>query len=321
MNNQKIQIIRAIAIIAVVMIHTTPDGMWQVFCKPFINFAVATFIFLSGYLTRIDNENWANFYTRRISRVIVPYVIWTLIYSVLDEPSFNLWQLIKKLISANANSTLYFIFVYIQFVLLTPILARLAKSNYRNLVWLVAPISVIIFKYYVLFENIEPNKNLALLWANLCLGWFTFYYLGLILGNKIIERRYNLHILFILYAAAIILQICEGYLWALSDITGCGSQLKLSSILTSSLFVLIIYTLLENDNYQPSCRTLSFIGDHSFGIYLSHIMILKGLEKIAFYKYIPYPLNALSVLSLSLLFCWVVYRVVGKRTSRWIGVI
>lgn len=321
MSSQKIQITRAIAIIAVVMIHTTPDGMWQVFCKPFINFGVATFIFLSGYLTRIDNENWANFYTRRISRVIVPYVIWTLIYSVLDEPSFNLWQLIKNLISANANSTLYFIFVYIQFVLLTPILARLAKSNYRNLGWLVAPISVIIFKYYVLFENIELNKNLALLWADLCFGWFTFFYLGLILGNKIIERRYNLYILFILYAAAIILQICEGYFWSLSDIAGCGSQLKLSSILTSSLFVLIIYTLLENESYQPSCRILSFVGDHSFGIYLSHIMILKGIENTAFYKYIPYPLNALCVLSLSLIFCWGCYRVAGKKASRWIGVI
>ena len=46
---------RAIAIIAVVVIHTTPAGQWQVFCKPFINFAVATFIFLSGYLTKADH--------------------------------------------------------------------------------------------------------------------------------------------------------------------------------------------------------------------------------------------------------------------------
>lgn len=75
---------RAIAIIAVVMIHTTPAGQWQVFCKPFINFAVAAFIFLSGYLTKTDNDNWLKFYVRRITRVLVPYIIWTVIYSIPD---------------------------------------------------------------------------------------------------------------------------------------------------------------------------------------------------------------------------------------------
>ena len=63
---------RAIAIIAVVMIHTTPAGQWQVFCKRFINFAVATFIFLSGYLTKADNENWLKFYIRRITLKLSP---------------------------------------------------------------------------------------------------------------------------------------------------------------------------------------------------------------------------------------------------------
>ncbi|MEE0236650.1 MAG: hypothetical protein UD961_10885 [Bacteroidales bacterium] len=58
MKDRNIQTFRALAIIAVVMIHTTPSGQWQVFCKPFINFAVATFIFLSGYLTKTDNDNW-----------------------------------------------------------------------------------------------------------------------------------------------------------------------------------------------------------------------------------------------------------------------
>ena len=49
-KNTKIQILRAIAIIAVVMIHTCPDGIMQVYASPFINFSVATFLFLSGYM-------------------------------------------------------------------------------------------------------------------------------------------------------------------------------------------------------------------------------------------------------------------------------
>ena len=134
-RNQSIQIFRAIAIIAVVLIHTTPGGEWQVFCKPFINFAVATFIFLSGYLTKIDNDNWLAFYRKRIVRVAVPYLIWTLLYGLLDTPSVNVVSLVKNLLCANASTTLYYVFVYIQFVLLTPLLGMLAKSRFRFTGW------------------------------------------------------------------------------------------------------------------------------------------------------------------------------------------
>lgn len=56
-RNTTIQIFRAFAIIAVVIIHTLPLGYWQVLIRPFVNFAVAAFLFLSGYLTKSNNEN------------------------------------------------------------------------------------------------------------------------------------------------------------------------------------------------------------------------------------------------------------------------
>lgn len=98
MSNRDIQIFPAIAVIAVVMIYATPADQWQVFCKPFINFAVATFIFLSGYLTKADNENWLKFYVRRITHVLVPYFIWTVIYSIPDIQSSGPSALVKNLL-------------------------------------------------------------------------------------------------------------------------------------------------------------------------------------------------------------------------------
>ena len=113
MKNQKIQIFRALAIIAVVTIHTTPPGEWQVFCKPFINFAVATFIFLSGYLTKDQGEDWKSFYFRRIRRVAVPYLIWSVMYSIPDMIASGPVALVKNLLTANANvhSTIY-LYIY-----------------------------------------------------------------------------------------------------------------------------------------------------------------------------------------------------------------
>ena len=42
-ESYKVQIIRGIAIIAVVCIYTTPSGIAQVLWRPFLNFAVAFF--------------------------------------------------------------------------------------------------------------------------------------------------------------------------------------------------------------------------------------------------------------------------------------
>lgn len=312
---------RGVAIIAVVMIHTTPAGQWQIFCKPFINFAVAAFIFLSGYLTKTDNDNWLKFYTRRISRVLVPYIIWTVIYSIPDIRSAGMSALVKNLLCANATTTLYYIFVYIQFVLLTPLLGKLAKSPYRNLGWLIAPLSVILFKYIPVFGGIEQGKHIQLFWNDACLGWFTFYYLGLILGNRIIDRKFNVRYLAILYCASLLLQIAEGYLWYKTDPAGCGSQLKLTSILSSSIFILLIYGVLLNRNHQPKSRLLCMIGDYSFGIYLVHMMFLKLLETFDLYKLIPYPINSIVVLAISFIFCYTCSTVFGKKLGRLVGLI
>ena len=320
MNSPDIQFFRAIAIIAVVMIHTTPAGEMQVICKPFINFAVATFIFLSGYLTKADNDNWLAFYRRRITRVLVPYFIWTVIYSIQDIQSEGLSVLVKNLLCANATTTLYYIFVYIQFVLLTPLLGKLAKSRFRHLGWIIAPLSVVLFKYIPDFGDIHLGKHVELLWSDACLGWFTFYYLGLILGNKILSPKFNLINLVILYCVSLLLQMVEGYLWFTEDPAGCGSQLKLTSILSSSIFMLIIYSVLSS-NHGTKCRLLSTIGDYSFGIYLVHMMILKALEPMTLYSAIPYPVTSLIILIISFIFCNVFTAVTGKRVGRWLGLL
>lgn len=319
MKDRNIQTFRGIAIIAVVMIHTTPSGQWQIFFKPVINFAVATFLFLSGYLTGTGCDNWHRFYCRRITRVIVPYFIWTVIYSIPDIRSAGPAALVKNLLCSNATTTLYYIFVYIQFVLLTPLLGRLAESPYRPLGWLVTPLSVIIFKYIPVFGGMHPDRYMVLFWNDACLGWFTFYYLGLVLGNKIIDRKFNIRNLTVLYCASLLLQMTEGYIWSAVDPAGCGSQLKLTSILSSSIFMLMIYYILDGSHNEPRGRFLSTIGDCSSGIFFIHMMILKGLEPLTFYKALPYPVNSVVVLTISFIFCYILSAASGKKAGRWVG--
>lgn len=78
-KSNNIQVLRGIAIIAVVFIHNTPKGLAQVYCRPFLNFSVGLFLFLSGMLSNANNWNLK----KRIVKVAIPYTLWTLIYVIL----------------------------------------------------------------------------------------------------------------------------------------------------------------------------------------------------------------------------------------------
>ncbi len=318
-KNDVIQIIRAVAIIAVVMIHTCPPGEWQVVCRPFINFAVATFIFLSGLLTKAENDNWFEFYKRRIVRVLIPYIIWTTIYSLPSVLNSGIGNLFRNMLTAKAGAQFYYIFVYIQFVLLTPLLGKMARSKYRFIGWLIAPVSIIIFKYYSLLSGDGLHPYISLLWSDSCLGWFTFYYLGLILGNRIIVKSYSLSRLSVVYFLSIALQIAEGYIWLLLGERNCGTQLKLTSLLTSTLFLLMIYTILTQGKCHIRSNILRSLGDYSFGIYLCHLFIMRYVWIVPFYRLIPFPLNPAVVVALSFLCCYIGNKVCGAKVSSWLG--
>lgn len=302
------------------MIHTTPSGEWQVYCRPWINFSVATFLFLSGYLTKLEYDNWYAFFKKRISRVLVPYVIWTLIYSmpsILSNGNISVFA--KNLITAKAAPTMYYIFVYIQFVLLTPWLAKLAKSKYRHLGWFVAPISTLIFKYYGLVTGVEPNSYVSLFWSDACLGWFTYYYLGLLLANKIIRPEYSFKKLGWVYILSIILQTSEGYGLLLLGEVNCGTQIKLTSFLTSTIFLLIVYAILNRPNINVKNKFLRSLGDYSFGIYLCHIMIIMILDKIPYYNLLPYPLTSAIVVLISWSCCFIGSKICSNKINGWLG--
>ncbi len=90
--NKKIQVLRGISIIAVVLIHTDVEGLVAIFTRPFINFCVATFIFLSGYLTSLNIPNVKSFFKKRLLKMIVPYTIWSIIYTIAYSNYSNFYS-------------------------------------------------------------------------------------------------------------------------------------------------------------------------------------------------------------------------------------
>lgn len=229
--------------------------------------------------------------------------------------------LIFNVITTKAAAHLYYVFVYIQFVLLTPLLGKLAKSRFIHLGWIIAPISIIVFKYLPSIFSIEYSWYISLMWGNACLGWLTFYYLGLLLGNNMLEIKLNIKTLSIIYVLSIAIQIVEGYIWLVYGNTNCGTQLKLSSLLTSSIFLMIANVLLKNNKLNTNENNIMLkLGNYSFGIYLCHIFIIRLFNGISYYEFIPYPLTSFIILLISFSFCYILDKICGRRLSMWIGI-
>lgn len=367
----KVQMLRALAIIAVVFIHTCPSGLPQVIVRPFVNFGVGLFLFLSGWLTR-ENDFGKSFFKRRIFRVLVPYVIWTVVYSLQrgapDKILFNL-------LTTKACAAFYYVAVYVQFVLLTPLLCRLADSRFRHAGWVVAPMSVVAFMYLPQFGVCEPGEHMSLVWNICCLGWFTYYYLGIMCARGYVRvKDCKLRILVAVYVLTLLVQMAEGYVWLQAGYANIGSQLKLSSLASGAVAMLLASCYLHSARTAsvPSSRSclssgspepvpatssrsclssgstadsvsvpssrpsglfsgglrrhfaaiasgLIQIGNFSFGIYLTHILLIRILSDTTFYAALPFGVNTLLILMLSLVSVMLLSKIIGPRLSRLLG--
>lgn len=318
-----IQAFRAWAIIAVVVIHTTPEGWQQIVIQPWANFSVATFLFLSGYLTKLHPTDWSSFCKRRILRVAFPYLIWATAYSLPYIYKDGLEVIIPGLLKAAWCAPLYYLLVYVQLVLLTPCLARLAQSRHWHLGLWITPIALLLFKYDVFF-GITLDNALTWLWPDLCyffFAWLSFYYLGLLLGNqRLVLKLPQWQTIFIAYCLAVGLQIAEGEFWNFWGVgSNAGTQLKLSSLLSSGVFAIMIHSILQSNRPYTIPKFWTTLGNYSFGIYLTHILVITILKKTPIYDYLPYPINSAVVVVISCLGCHLGYKILGSRISAWLG--
>lgn len=160
MSNEKNiywQSVRGICILAVVLIHSLQcydfnNGI--VIIRQIINFAVAIFVFMAGYFVNIDKVSSKRFSAKRWiinrggERLCVPFIFWSLIYSMLscfisayNGNEINWIKLLGKIFLGKASAPFYYIVVLIQLTFLTPWLARIIKkkSIVSRILWFITP--------------------------------------------------------------------------------------------------------------------------------------------------------------------------------------
>ncbi|MFT9848547.1 acyltransferase [Aneurinibacillus sp. REN35] len=131
--------LRAFAALSVISIHTTSTYVMKsdtaYIWNQAMRYAVPLFIILSGFLLYYSDRNktsvpYGSFYKRRFSKILIPYVIWTVLYAaykhwdvlLAEEYGTFLSSLGDHLLYGTGFVHLYFLIIMVQLYLIYPLL-------------------------------------------------------------------------------------------------------------------------------------------------------------------------------------------------------
>lgn len=296
LRNPNFDVFRGISIICVIIIHSLtqskidvlPYTDWKLwfglFLRQFVDFAVPTFFFISGFLLskhEIKNlEEYKSFLNRRVLKIGIPYIIWSfisIIVFMLIGDKYTLTDIIFRILTGRAQDAYYFIFVIFIFYLIYPLLYYLNKKlgeigllsfallNLFNIIFL--KYILLYYGFYVKFPwyALVPST------------WILFFYMGIYLRTNNYEKTLKPKIVIVYLFAFISLafSILESYeIYMLTKIFDfASSPVKISSHLYSISIIIIMYIFINKNIRAPAF--LISIGKASFGIYLIHMFIMK----------------------------------------------
>lgn len=178
--------------------------------------------------------------------------------------------------------------------------------------YLITPIYLVILYIY----NIV-TRNMFELYATVFPAWFLFYILGLDCRKGKIEND-KIRIWWIV--PAIGLSFFETYMLIKTgnSLNFACSQIKFSSF----IYAICICLLCVKCERKCDKNILSVVGDCSFGIYFSHILVLDCIEKIIITEiwFIKWILTFLLVLCFTFIIVWTIRKLVNeKKILRLIG--
>ena len=324
---------RGIAIIAVVGIHASAfylgannsAGGWNlpmVAYQQLFNFAVPVFIFISGYwLSKkpVESlEDYKKFLTRRVSRILIPYFVWSLAYiayEIIVTRKLDVRHIIVELATGSAPGRNYYWFILLiaQFYIMTPFLQYLNRRRNGFLFVLILNVFALILRYVL---RLYLNWSIPLM--GLFFSWLVFYQVGLLAGSSG-SITFNLRRLRFFIFPAILIFLLASQIEAIflisnfKDSYAAVSPLKFSSFFYS--LSLILGFLFVRERFKNWPQFLVSIGRYSFGIYLLHVGVLKNVIRVSQNISVIssfQPVYQLELLVVTVVICFVLIYVTRK---------
>jgi surface polysaccharide O-acyltransferase-like enzyme len=327
-NKQWLDSLRALAVFGVILIHISSPAINMNWSKNLefwwianlfnsaVRFAVPLFLMLSGATLLTKDYNVSDFYKRRVSRVLIPFLFWMLVYlayywySLPAKQQPHEFQAILQwatdlFLRMGVSKHFWYIYMIVFIYLFVPFIGKLLRKMSQS------SISNLLLLWVVLAFVFKSSPLNMYGWSGDYGSKFLGYFLYsgyLILGYYLMRLKTNLPNIRIF--AALIFVMCSTITsvftfyfstkWHKLDLS-LYSYLTVNTIIqTISIFLLIKDSTIKNKIISWITKTIS---DYSYGIYLVHIIVISLFFDRGIYWNFAYPLISIPVLTLAVLVC------------------
>ena len=326
-------LLRGAAIAMVVAIHCFPRsftpadvGVLSLAIRNALNVAVPVFLAISGYFLAgkdMSGGGYASFLKKQIPRVYVPMLFCSLPYVRWDlRDGLSVLPALKAVTCS--YSVFYFVAVIIQCYLLLPFLARRASRKWFAILFVLGFIYGLVNTYVF---GVWLHADLPLIvYAGHFVMWGAFFHLGVCHRKNRIALPYG-----VLWAGALVFLVLS--LAESGFLVGCQSSLRgvgqKASAFCLNVFLLEILfhekTISFADRFGGSAvyRGLCAVGDYSFGIYLTHLLVLVyAVSKIPLWngRYSTWMAETVLVVAFCLVGLWAAKKALPKASRILLGV-
>jgi surface polysaccharide O-acyltransferase-like enzyme len=337
-NLDWINSLRLIALLAVIVLHVSAIPLGQYGHVPLntwltadlfnalVRFAVPVFVMITGALLLHREYELGAFLKKRLSRVVVPFLFWSLVYVgysfyneelVFTNDTGENVRLVLHQLKYGSSYHLWYVYMLIGLYFFIPIISKFARNaTKREIEYFLAMWIVVMLIAQPILSRFNPQVDLH---------YFAGYAGYLVLGHYL---TFNVN-----YSKRVVI-----WLWALF--------VAMVAIITIGTYLLYKYTTLITLLYEPLgpsivilasivfllgrftkvqlppaiLKAKDFVNQYNFGIYLSHALILYFLDDplgISFKLCTPLisiPVTAITCFILSLLLVWLLSKLpwVGK---------
>lgn len=209
--------LRAIACFMVILVHciepfyyggpeglyiaSLSDALWITLLNTPLRAAVPLFVMASSYLLVPVRSNLRTFFAKRIVRVFIPFLVWSLLYAVFPIPgsggSVDVFANLKSLLFnfvMTSSGHMWFIYmligVYLLMPMISPWLEKISRKEEKAFLWLWAFTTIL----PLLQPLAQKVTGSAYLWGECHWNTFgTFYYVSGFIGYVVLGHYMRVH--------------------------------------------------------------------------------------------------------------------------------
>jgi surface polysaccharide O-acyltransferase-like enzyme len=290
-RNLSLDALRFIAIVAVILIHTTTRTLeishynlnalpLSLLLNQISRFAVPLFFMISGFALEINYNSHANylkFFKKRISKIFIPYVFWSAIYYLFIYTNHD-FNFIKALYDGSSSYQLYFIPTLLIFYLLFPFIHNIYKIISNKYIFLLLGIIELLLLYEDYFvKALDINYLLKIA----ILNYFVFI-LGMVASHhqelltKIVKKWKIILVIGTIYLAYYIFSEGKSLYLQTYNYQYFYSQWRPSIFIYTILLASLLYELFRYMNFKL-VTTLSKL---SFFVFFIHVIVLEKIWQL-----------------------------------------